>query len=57
MVKTNKVRYKWQYVGSNYVNLPYKNYDIIDTLEDRILESHDSPAIVKYRLNILNNSH
>jgi hypothetical protein len=55
IVKTDKQRYQWSYVGSDYVNLPYKKFDIIDTLEDKIVESHNSPSMVKHRLKFLNN--
>lgn len=50
-----KPRYLWSYVGSDKVNLPWKDYDIIDTYEGKVVESHNSPIMVKHRLKILNN--
>lgn len=49
-----KSRYLWQYIGSNIVNQPYNDYIIIDTIEDKIVESYDSPSMVKFRLKQLN---
>ena len=55
--KITKPRYLWEYVGSNYVVLPYKDFNIIDMLEGKVVETHNSPSMVKYRLKILNKSH
>ncbi len=41
-----KPRYLWSYVGSDRVNLPWKDYDIIDTYEDKVIESHNSLSMV-----------
>lgn len=50
-----KPRYLWQYIGSNIViNQPYNDYIIIDTIEDKIIESYDSPSMIKFRLKELN---
>jgi len=50
-----KPRYQWSYVGSDRVSLPWKDYDIIDTHEDKVIESHNSPIMIKHRLRELNN--
>lgn len=43
-----------KYSKSNIVNQPYNDYIIIDTIEDKIVESYDSPSMVKFRLKQLN---
>lgn len=53
-IKTKKPRYQWQYVGSSFAILPYKDYDIIDTWENKVIESYNSPLQVKLRLENLN---
>jgi hypothetical protein len=50
-----KPRYQWAYVGSDRVTLTWKDYDIIDTHEDKVIESHNSPIMIKHRLRELNN--
>ena len=54
MKKNEKPRYQWCYVGSSYTHLPWKDYDIIDTLEDKVIESYNSVFEVKNRLKELN---
>lgn len=54
MKKKEKPRYQWCYVGSSYTHLPWKDYDIIDTLEDKVIESYNSVFEVKNRLKELN---
>lgn len=52
----DKPRYLWEFVGSSIVsNLPWKDYNIIDTIKGEIIGSYNSPIEVKFRLDKLNN--
>ena len=50
----SKSRYQWKFVGSRFFFSNCYDYDIIDTLLDKVIESHNSIYIVKIRLKELN---
>jgi hypothetical protein len=55
MESKTRPRYQWQWVGSYFVRcLPHKDYDIIDTLENKIVFSSNSVFEISKALKELN---